>query len=336
MRRSTSRTYASWIPTVFALLVSVAVVGRWALTMDGSLRVGRLSCSARSSPSLSSQGRTPHSAPSTDVSRNSKPRSMRSRSSDVSHDEIYGRFINELRAPLTAVYGFSRHLDDSGIANISEAEELIGIISHDATEAVRKVENIATAAQIEAGVYRPVPTAVDLGTHVGRIVEAIGRSRIEISVDAQPTIAWCDPTAVRQILVNLVHIAGEAGAATLRFDVDERNGLGVVTVTDDRIRHDTDEPIAEDLLGTAAPLSYRIVPALVEYQGATMNTQRSLGWTTTMIHFPVATPAQRSEDFREPHCDLSHGQLGDTPERVVGLCRSAIPARSKRVVTGRR
>ena len=335
MRHSTSKTYASWIPTIFALLVSVAVVGRWALTMDGSVRVGAVVLLGVLVPIALFAG------------ANAAQRALNRQIAELEaaldeeqverreHDEIYGRFINELRAPLTAVYGFSRHLDDSGIANISEAEELIGIISHDATEAVRKVENIATAAQIEAGVYRPILTAVDLGIHVGRIVEAIGRSRIEISVDAQPTVAWCDPTAVRQILVNVVHIAGEAGAATLRFDVDERNGLAVVTVTDDRIRHDSEEPATENLLGTAAPLSYRIVPALVEYQGATMNTQRSLGWTATMIYFPVATPAQRSEDFRAPNASSS-ANTSATPGSGRGSLPQAIPARSKRVVTGRR
>ena len=39
MRQPTSRTYASWIPTIFALLVSVALIGRWVLTMEGPMRV---------------------------------------------------------------------------------------------------------------------------------------------------------------------------------------------------------------------------------------------------------------------------------------------------------
>ena len=335
MRRSTSKTYASWIPTIFALLVSVAIIGRWVLTMEGSIRVAAVVALGALVPIAAVVGAYAAQRPLNRRVAELESALDEEQAERRAHDEIYSRFVNELRAPLTAVYGFSRHLDDSGIANISEAEELIGIISHDATEAVRKVENIATAAQIEAGVYRPIPTAVDLGTHVGRIVEAIGRSRIQINVDVQSAIAWCDPTAVRQILVNVVHIAGEAGAATVRLAVEERNGLAVATVTDDRIRHDSEEPVAGNLLGTPAPLSHRIVPALVEYQGATMNTHRSLGWTTTMIHFPVATPAQRSEDFRAPHAVSS---TDGSPTRTTGRgsLPQAIPARSKRVVTGRR
>lgn len=314
--------------------MSVAVIGRWALTIDGSIRVTAVVLLGALVPIGVVAGAYAAQRPLSRRVAELEAKLDEERDKRRAHDEIYGRFINELRAPLTGVYGFSRHLNDSGIANTSEAEELIGIISHDATEAVRKVENIATAAQIEAGVYRPVPTAVDLGTHVGRIVAVIGRSRIEISVDPQPTIAWCDPVAVRQILVNLVHIAGEAGAATIRFDVDERNGLAVVTVTDDRIRHESDEPTTGGLLGTAASLSSRLVPALVEYQGATINAQRSLGWTTTTIHFPVATPAQRSEDFRSSSSSSSAGSpTGSEPSR--GSLPQLIPARSKRVVTGR-
>ena len=311
------------------------MIGRWVLTMDGSIRVVAVVLLGALVPIAAVVGAYAAQRPLNRRVAELEAALDEEQVERRAQDEIYGRFISELRAPLTTVYGFSRHLDDSGIANISEAEELIGIISHDATEAVRKVENIATAAQIEAGVYHPIPTAVDLGTHVGRIVEAIGRSRIQINVDVQPAIAWCDPTAVRQILVNVVHIAEEAGAATVRLAVEERNGLAVATVTDDRIRHDSEEPVAGNLLGTPAPLSHRIVPALVEYQGATMNTQRSLGWTTTMIHFPVATPAQRSEDFRAPHAVSS---TDGSPTRTTGRgsLPQAIPARSKRVVTGRR
>lgn len=335
MRHPPPRAYTSWIPTLFALLVSAAVIGRWVLTMDGSMQVAAVVLLGALVPIAAVAGAYATQRPFNRRVAELEAALEEEVANRREHDEIYRRFIDELRAPLTGVYGFSRHLDDAGIANVSEAEELIGIISHDATEAVRKVENIATAAQIEAGAYRPVPTSVDLGTHVDRIVGVIGRSRIEIAVDPRPTIAWCDPTAVRQILVNLVYIAGEAGAATIRFDVDERNGLAVVTVTDDRIRHDIDEPATGGLLGTAASLTSRLVPALVEYQGATINTQRSLGWTTTTIHFPVATPAQRSLDFRGSH-SISPMDRSTTGTKDRGSLPQAIPPRSKRVITGRR
>ena len=298
MARFASTRYASWIPAVFALLVSIVVIGRWALSYDGATRVAAVLLLAALIPIAVFAGAF--------VAERSSRRRIDDLGSALAeeqdtrraHDEIYGTFVNELRAPLTAVYGFSRHLEDAGIANASEAEELIELIARDAAEVVRKVENIATAAQIESGIYRPIPRAVELDHHVERVVAALGHSSVTISVDTRPAIAWCDPAAVQQIVLNTVHIAAEAGATTLRIDVEERNGLGIVSATDNRIRHQEDETISEDLLGTAGALSLRIVPLLVEYQGGTMNTVRTLGWTNTVIRFPVATPAQRSEEFR--------------------------------------
>ena len=298
MSRLASTRYASWIPAIFALLVSIAVISRWALAYDGPTRVAAVLVLAALVPIAVFAGAFVAERPMSE--RIAKLEASLTEEQDARrvHDEIYSRFINELRAPLTAVYGFSRHLEDAGIANTSEAEELIGLISHDATEVVRKVENIATAAQIESGVYRPSPRAVELDRHVKRTIDAIGRSRVAISVDARPAVAWCDPAAVQQIVLNIVHIASEAGATTLQIDVEERNGLGIISATDDRIHHDAEQPVTQDLLGTASALSLRIVPSLVEYQGGTMNTLRTLGWTNTVIRLPVATPAQRSEEFR--------------------------------------
>ncbi len=208
------------------------------------------------------------------------------------HDRLFARFTDELRAPLTAVYGLSRHLEDAGIADVAEAEELIGIISHDATEIVRTVENTAAAAQIDAGTYRPKPVVVELDHRVTRIIEAIGRSSLEITVDVREASVWCDPAAIRMILLNVLHTAADGGAGTARIDVGERNGLGILSITDDRHRDHIPDSTAGDLLGTGDTLSRSIVPALVDSQGGTMSASRTLGWSNTVIRFPIATPAQ--------------------------------------------
>jgi two-component system, OmpR family, sensor kinase len=295
-----ARSHASWIPAAFALVVAVVVLGRWSLTLSGGARVAAVVLLAGLVPVAAIAGVVSAERPLRRRAAELEVRIEEAQDARRVHDEIYGRFINELRAPLTAVYGFSRHLEDAGISNVADAEELIGIISHDATEVVRKVENIATAAQIEAGIYRPKPKAVDLGHEVERVVNTLGHSQIRISIDAQPAIAWCDPAAIRQIVLNLIHIAGEATARTARIDVEERNGLAILSVTDDRLHQDDDDFVAGDLLGSTGSLSARMLPTLVEYQGATMNSARTLGWTNTVIRFPMATPAQRSEDFRPP------------------------------------
>jgi K+-sensing histidine kinase KdpD len=207
-------------------------------------------------------------------------------------NRLFARFTDELRAPLTAVYGLSRHLEDPGIGDIAEAERLIGMISHDATEIARTVENTAVAAQIDAGTYRPKLATVELDHHVTRIIETIDATPLDISIDVRATTTWCDPAAIRLMLLNVLHSAAVGQAGTARIDVDERNGLGILSVTDDRQRGQVPDSTAGDLLGTGDTLSRSIVAALVESQGGTMNSARTLGWSNTVIRLPIATPAQ--------------------------------------------
>jgi len=207
---------------------------------------------------------------------------------------LLARFTDELRAPLTAVYGLSRHLEDVGITDVAEAEVLIGMISRDATEIARAVENTAAAAQINAGTYRPRSTVVKLDHHVTRIINAIDPTPLEITVDARTAITWCDPAAIRLILLNVLHAAEEGQAGTARIHVDERNGLGILSITDDRQRGHVPDGTTGDLHGTGDLLSRGIVSALVESQGGTMSSAHTLGWSNTVIRLPIATPAQLS------------------------------------------
>ena len=209
-------------------------------------------------------------------------------------NRLFVRFTDELRAPLTAVFGLSRHLEDAGVSDVAEAEELIGLISRDATEIVRTVENTAAGAQIDAGTYRPKPVIVELDHHVTRIVQAIGHAPLKVAVDVREATVWCDPTAVRLVLLNVLHTAADGGASTARVDVDERNGLGILSITDDRKRGHIPDTSPGDLLGTGDTLSRGIVPALVDSQGGTMSSARTLGWSNTIIRLPLATPAQLS------------------------------------------
>jgi len=216
----------------------------------------------------------------------------RERSARQAHDRMYALFTDELRAPLTGVFDLSRHLDHAGITNVAEAQELVGLISRDATEVVQQVENLATAAQIDSGTYRPHPMVLQLDQHVVRVIAAAGHSSMEIATDVQPTTVWCDPMAARQILLNVLRTADGDGATTVRIDVEERNGLGILSITDDRSSDGEQEEGTRELLGSGSALLRRIVPALVEQQGATTTTAWTLGWTNTVIRFPIATPAQ--------------------------------------------
>ncbi|MFV9672579.1 MAG: hypothetical protein ACNYZH_05080, partial [Acidimicrobiia bacterium] len=133
-----------------------------------------------------------------------------------------------------------------------------------------------------------------LDRYVIHTIESIGRTPLEIMTDARTAVVWCDPAAIRLMLLNVLHAAASGGAGVVRIDVDERNGLGILSITDDRQRgHPSDNP-SGDLSGNGDTLSRGIVPALVASQGGTMNSARTLGWSNTVIRIPLATPAQLS------------------------------------------
>lgn len=220
------------------------------------------------------------------------------RDSSLEVNGQFARFADELQTPLTAVLGLSRHLENARVSDVAEAEELIDLISRDATEIVRAVETTAAGVQIDAGTYRPKPAVVQLDRHVTRIVEAMGHSALEIAVDVREAPVWCDPAAVRLVLLNILHTAHDGGANTVRIDVDERNGLGILSTTDDRERGHVVGTPPGDLLGKGDTLSRGIVPALVDSQGGTMSSSRTLGWSNTIVRLPLATLAQLSATSR--------------------------------------
>ncbi len=213
----------------------------------------------------------------------------------MNQDEVFTRFIDELRAPLTAVYGLSEHLREAGIADAAETEDLIEIISRDANEIVRTIENTSIAAQIDTGRYRPKPVVVQLDHEINWIIEPLRGTSIEISVDARQADVWCDPAAIRLMLLNVLHAAADDGASAARIDVAERNGLGIISITDDRRQNHTTVEAPADQPSDGSTLSSDIVPGVVESQGGTVSSARTLGWSNTVIRLPLATPAQLTE-----------------------------------------
>lgn len=199
------------------------------------------------------------------------------RSSNAVRNRVYVEFTHKLAGSLDLAAGIH-----SGDATV------------DADDLVRRVENLAVAAQIDAGTYRPRFSVVHLDREIVRIVEANASTSIDIATDVRSATVWCDPAAVGQIVMNVLHSASQAGATTARIDVEERNGLGILSITDDRRDGDTPDEPAGSLLESDGSLAQRIVPELVDHQGATATITRTLGWVNTVIRFPVATPAQRA------------------------------------------
>lgn len=201
-------------------------------------------------------------------------------------------FLDEVSTSLGNIQDLAQRVAGSGFSTVTEAETLFNLLASDAAEAQRTADIMATAAHIDSGTYRPRLSIVNLDRHVVQTVESMGRPSLRVSFDVQPSSVWADPAAMRLVLLSTLHTAADSGASRARIGVEERNGLGILSIVDDREDQTGRGPAPERLLGSGASLSREIVPALVEHQGGTMSEGLTLDWYSTTVRLPIATPAQ--------------------------------------------
>ncbi|HSA56154.1 MAG TPA: histidine kinase dimerization/phospho-acceptor domain-containing protein, partial [Gemmatimonadaceae bacterium] len=119
---------------------------------------------------------------------------------------------HELKTPLTIVGGFAETLTDESISPEQREQFARSIVTH-ARRMQRIVDDLLDLSRIESGGWHPNPVALhvdavanDALTEIRARAEARGLAlRTEIAADA--TLVYADPTALRQILVNLAENA---------------------------------------------------------------------------------------------------------------------------------
>jgi signal transduction histidine kinase len=177
----------------------------------------------------------------------------------------------------------------------------------------RIVDDLLDLSRIESGGWRPLPQMVDAGAAAEEVIGSVrrdGRDKgiafdVDIPADARSVLA--DPTAVRQILANLIDNAARhtpAGGSVTVFTqaVPEGTWLGV---------RDTGRGIAAEHLpriferfyradaarsreGGGTGLGLSIVRHLVEAHGGRVTAESEPGVGTTISAFFPATLVTRS------------------------------------------
>jgi signal transduction histidine kinase len=176
---------------------------------------------------------------------------------------------HELKTPLTAVAGYAETLaDDPDLAPVPR--RFAGTIAANAARMQRIVDDLLDLSRIESGGWRPAPVRVDVALAAD---EALGPARDAaaakgVALDVAPApgalAVWADPTAVRQVLSNLVENA-------VRHTV-----AGGVAVTTERgtdctwvVVQDSGEGIAPEHLPRIFERFYRADPGRSREQGGT-------------------------------------------------------------------
>ncbi len=124
-------------------------------------------------------------------------------------DEMKNTFLeavsHELRTPLAAILGFALTLERPDVSIGEErAKELLGRLAANARKLDRLLSDLLDLDRLSRGIVEPRRRAVDVGELARQVVEGSEALRgRDISVDAEPMVAWVDGAKVERIIENL-------------------------------------------------------------------------------------------------------------------------------------
>jgi len=116
---------------------------------------------------------------------------------------------HELRTPLTVIGGFTETLLDDSLPN-DQREQFARLVLANTQRMQRIVDDLLDLSRIESGGWKPNPSRVDVRALASEALAAARERRPEkqltLGLDIAPDAAsvWVDPTALRQVLTNLV------------------------------------------------------------------------------------------------------------------------------------
>jgi two-component system phosphate regulon sensor histidine kinase PhoR len=230
---------------------------------------------------------------------------------EVVRRDFAANVSHELKTPLTVVNGFAETLLHDEDLSLDQRRHFAETIVANATRMQRIVDDLLDLSRIESGGWVPDPAPVDaagLVRDVFTTVELDARSKgvsLVAEIDSGRRV-HADPTALRQVLCNLVENAvryTSSGTVTVRAD-ERRDGIWI------HVR-DTGVGIAAEHLSRIFERFYRVDPSrsrsdggtglglaivkhLVEAHGGRVHAESQQGVGTTVSVFfpesPGATP----------------------------------------------
>ena len=211
---------------------------------------------------------------------------------------------HELRTPLTVIGGFAETLLDDSLP-AEQRRQFAETLLANTQRMQRIVDDLLDLSRIESGGWKPNPVNADVAAIATEALAYVGQMRGNISAELRQEIAddatraWVDPTALRQVLTNLVDnaVRHTSRGAVAVFSRRYPGGVAVGV-------RDTGMGIPPDHLGRIFERFYRvdagrsraeggtglglaIVKHLVEGHGGRVRAESSVGHGTTIwAEFP--------------------------------------------------
>jgi signal transduction histidine kinase len=116
---------------------------------------------------------------------------------------------HELRTPLTVIGGFAETLLDDSLPNDQRRQFAETVLSN-TRRMQRIVDDLLDLSRIESGGWKPNPARADVRALANEAIATTQMQRpqkpVELKLEIAPDAAtvWADPTALRQVLTNLV------------------------------------------------------------------------------------------------------------------------------------
>ena len=218
---------------------------------------------------------------------------------------------HELKTPLTVIGGFAETLRDRDLAP-ADRERFLATIESNTRRMQRIVDDLLDLSRYESGSWVPNVVSNDLVGVVSDVFTSVQRAAdakdLKLTFAAAPDAQRvdADPTALRQILGNLVENAVRytaRGGITVRSEAPANGGITIVVA-------DTGSGIPAEHLGRIFERFYRvdsgrardeggtglglaIVRHLVEAHGGAVRAESAVGRGTTIsLHFPARAVTQ--------------------------------------------
>jgi signal transduction histidine kinase len=220
-------------------------------------------------------------------------------------DEFIANISHEIRTPLTSIYGFSEVLIEEGLVDPEMAMELITLINGESSELSRMVEDLLTAARLDANVLNFKYEAVSVADEIATVTAPMVRSGAGLQIDVPRIMVWADQMRFRQIIRNLISNAIKHGGDHINISGRSEGARFLLTVADDgagvaeeiegrifeRFIHEGSEPLLTGSVG----LGLAIAKMLSDEMDGELTYERVDGQTRFVLSLLRATEALARE-----------------------------------------
>jgi signal transduction histidine kinase len=219
----------------------------------------------------------------------------------VSKDTFIANVSHGLRTPLTGVVGFAHLLKDSPIA--SEEREAVEMIIAESAELSRMVDDLVTAAQMDADMLTTNIEPISVLAEVEKMCEFMDLLGAEVGFDIQEMDVMADREHFAQVLRNLVANAHRHGKTAVTVRGAAKNGVYFLHVVDQGpgVSSDNHSQLFTRFASSAfggqfsgsVGLGLSVVAELTARMGGEISYRRIRGETQFVLSVPVAEEQPR-------------------------------------------